>query len=102
MPKETRLTSWLSKFVSGAGLSGKSIRHERTTTPAKAAEHESNKRLQTAYPGTAGSPRTWLLRSMRTETKFYLASGLAGIVIASMVRTLSEARSKVNEQPTEE
>jgi hypothetical protein len=39
---------------------------------------------------------------MKTETKFYLAYGLAGIWIASMVRTLSESRNKINKQPTKE
>ena len=41
-------------------------------------------------------------QSMRTETKFYLAFGLAGIAIASMVRTLSEASPKLKSKPTEE
>ena len=37
-----------------------------------------------------------------TETKFYLAFGLAGIAIASMVRTLSEASPRLKSKPTEE
>lgn len=93
---------WQSKLASGAGLFGKSIRPEKITTPAKVAEPENNKKSGTAYRGTGASPKIWLLQSMKTETKFYLVYGLAGILIASMVRTLSEPRNNINEQPTKE
>ena len=94
--------TWRNRYALGAALSLRSIRHAKATTPASAAEHVSNRKSETAYLGTADSLRTWLRQSMRTETKFYLAFGLAGIVIASMVRTLSEPQSKVKEKPTEE
>ena len=102
MSKVTRLMTWLNKSASGAVSHGKSIRLARTTTRVKVAEHANSRRSPTAYLGMVASLRTWLRQSMRTETKFYLASGLAGIVIASMVRTLSEPQSKVKEKPTEE
>jgi len=94
--------TWLNKSASGAVSHGKSIRRARTTTRVKVAEHANSRRSQTAYPGMVASLRTWLRQSMRMETKFYLVSGLAGIVIASMARTLSEGQSKVNAKPTEE
>ena len=93
---------WQSKLASGAGLFGKSIRPEKITTPAKVAEPENSKKSVTAYRGTGRSPKTWLLPWTKTETKFYLVSGLVGILIASMVRTLSEPRSNINKQPTKE
>ena len=93
---------WQSKRASGAGLFGKSIQPARTTTRVQVAEQGSNKKSVTAYRGTGASPKTWLLRSMKTETKFYLAYGLVGILIASMVRTLSEPRNNINKQPTKE
>jgi hypothetical protein len=91
-----------NKRALGAASSSKSIAPEEITTRVLAAEQGSNKRSGTAYPGTATSPKIWLRRWMKTETKFYLAYGLAGILIASMVRTLSESRNKINEQPTKE
>ena len=102
MPKVTRLATWQNRFASGAGLCFRSIRRAKATTPASAAEHASNKKSESAYLGTADSRRTLLRQSMRTETKFYLAFGLAGIAIASMVRTLSEASPKLKSKPTEE
>ena len=98
----TRLNLCQNKRALGAGLFGKSIRPERITTPAPDAEQGSNKRSGTAYRGTVRSPKTWLLPWTKTETKFYLVSGLAGILIASMVRTLSESRNNINKQPTKE
>lgn len=97
----TRLKQWQSKLASGAGLFGKSSQPERITTPAKDAEQGSNRRSGIAYRGTGRSPKTWLLPWTKTEIRFYLVSGLVGILIASMVRTLSEPRNKIN-QPTKE
>jgi hypothetical protein len=101
MPEMTRLKQWQSKLASGAGLFGKSIRPEKITTPAQDAEQGSNKRSGIAYRGTGRSPKIWQRRWMKTEIKFYLVYGLVGILIASMVRTLSEPRNKIN-QPTKE
>ena len=93
---------WQSKLASVAESSGKLIPREKTTTRVLAAEQGSNKRSGIACRGTGRSLKTWLLPWTKTETKFYLVSGLVGILIASMVRTLSEPRNKLNEQPTKE
>ena len=93
---------WLSKLALGAESSGTLFPRERTTKNVIAAEQGSSKKSASAYPGTEPTRKIWLLPSMRTETKFYLVFGLAGIAIVSMVRTLSESRNKVNKQPTEE
>jgi hypothetical protein len=93
---------WQSKRASGAGLFGKSIRPEKITTRALVVAPENNKKSESVCRGTVASLKIWLRRSMKMETKFYLAYGLAGIWIASMVRTLSESRNKINEQPTKE
>jgi len=93
---------WLSRTAFDAGLCGKLFRHARITTYASPAERENSKRSGSVYPGTERSRRIWLRRSMRTETKYYLVFGVVGIAIASMVRTLSEARGKVQHKPTEE
>lgn len=97
----TRLAKW-SKLAFGADTSGRLLRRGKITKNVLAAEQENSKRSGIAYPGTERSPKIWLLPSMRTETKFYLVFGLAGLAIASMVRTLSEQQTKVNKQPTEE
>ena len=93
---------WQSKLASVAELSGKSIRPEKTTTRVLAAEQGSNKKSGIVCRGTATSPKIWLRPWTKMEIKFYLVYGLAGIWIASMVRTLSEPRNKLNEQPTKE
>ena len=98
----TRLKQWQSKRASGAGLFGKSIQPAKTTTRVQAAEQGSNKKSAIAYRGTVVSPKTWLRPWTKMEIKFYLVYGLARIWIASMVRTLSEPRNKLNEQPTKE
>jgi hypothetical protein len=91
-----------NKRASGAASSSKSIAPEETTTRVLAAGQKNNKRSGIVCRGTVASLKIWLRRSMKMETKFYLAYGLAGIWIASMVRTLSESRNKINEQPTKE
>jgi len=96
------LRQWLSRTAFDAGLCGKLFRHARITTYVSPAERENSKRSGNAYPGTEPSRKIWLRRSMRTETKYYLVFGVVGIAIASMVRTLSEARGKVQHKPTEE
>lgn len=93
---------WQSKLASVAESSGKSIPREKTTTLVLAAEQGNNKKSAIAYRGTVTSPKTWLRPWTKMEIKFYLVYGLAGIWIASMVRTLSEPRNKLNEQPTKE
>jgi hypothetical protein len=91
---------WQNKRASGAGLFGKSIRPEKITTPALVVAPENNKKSGSVCRGTADSRKTWLLPWTKKEVKFYLVYGLAGIVIASMVRTLSESRNNINKQPT--
>lgn len=92
---------WQNRFVSDAESSGRSIRLVRATTPASAAEHANNRKSGTAFPGTEDSLRTWLHRWTKMEIKSYLVSGLAGITIASMARTLSEGSPKLKSKPTE-
>lgn len=89
-----------NKRALGAGSSSKSIRPEEITTPVIAAELGNNRRSATAYRGTAGSRKTLLHPWTKTALKFYLAYGLAGIAIASMLRTLSESPNNIKNQPT--
>lgn len=96
------LRQWLSRTAFDAGLSGKFFPRERITTYASPAERANSKRSGSVYPGTEPSRKIWLRQSMRTETKYYLVFGVVGIAIVSMVRTLSEARGKVQHKPTEE
>jgi hypothetical protein len=93
---------WLSRTAFGAELCGRFSPRGRTTTYVSPAERANSKRSGSAYPGTEPSRRIWSRRSMRTETKYYLVFGVVGIAIVSMVRTLSEARGKVQNKPTEE
>jgi hypothetical protein len=96
------LRRWLSRTAFDAGLFGKLFPRERITTYAFRAERANSKKSGSVYPGTERSQKIWLRRSMRMETKYYLVFGVVGIAIASMVRTLSEARGKVQHKPTEE
>lgn len=93
---------WLSKIAFDAGLCGKFFQRGRTTTSVSPAERANSKKSGSVYPGTERSRRIWSRRSMKTETKYYLVFGVVGIAIVSMVRTLSEARDKVQHKPTEE
>jgi hypothetical protein len=96
------LRRWLSKIAFDAGLSGKFFPRGKITTYASPAERANSKKSGSVCPGTERSRRIWSRRSMRTETKYYLVFGVVGIAIVSMVRTLSEARDKVQHKPTEE
>lgn len=93
---------WLSKIAFGVESSGKFFQRGRITTYVSPAERENSKKSVSAYPGTEPSRKIWSRRSMRTETKYYLVFGVVGIAIVSMVRTLSEARDRVQHKPTEE
>ena len=91
---------WQSRRASGAETFGKSTRPEETTTPAQVAEPANNKKSVTASLGTEHLPKTSSPQWTKTAMKFYLAFGLAGIWTASMARTLSEGKNKMNKQPT--